>query len=66
MKYTVTAINGGDTATGVEVQDLLPAGVTYQTYNASQGVYTNSTGIWAVGSLDNGESATLTIEVKAN
>jgi uncharacterized repeat protein (TIGR01451 family) len=65
--YTITVTNNGPgDATGVEVTDQLPAGVTYSTHNASQGAYTNGTGIWTVGDLANGASATLTITVTAD
>jgi uncharacterized repeat protein (TIGR01451 family) len=64
VTYTLTVSNAGpDTATGVEVTDQLPAGVTYSTHNASQGTFTSGTGIWAVGDLANGANATLTIDV---
>ncbi len=67
VKYTVTVTNKGpDAATGVEVTDKLPAGVTYQSHNAAQGTYTNGTGIWAVGSLAKDAKATLTIDVTVN
>ncbi|MDX9988156.1 SdrD B-like domain-containing protein [Thiothrix unzii] len=62
--YTVKVKNNGpDTATGVEVTDQLPAGVTYVSHNADQGAYTSGTGIWTVGTLANGTTATLTITV---
>ncbi|MGQ0722526.1 MAG: FlgD immunoglobulin-like domain containing protein, partial [Candidatus Eiseniibacteriota bacterium] len=60
--YTVTVSNGGpDAATGIEVTDLLPAGVTYVSDVPSQGTYTSGTGLWVVGSLANAASATLDI-----
>ncbi|MGD9612700.1 MAG: SdrD B-like domain-containing protein, partial [Kiritimatiellia bacterium] len=50
--YTLTATNfGPDEATGVEIADLLPAGVVYLAHVAGQGTYDSGTGIWAVGSL---------------
>jgi uncharacterized repeat protein (TIGR01451 family) len=65
--YTVTVTNNGPgDATGVEVVDQLPAGVSYVSDTPSQGTYTQGTGIWAVGNLANGASATLTIQVTAN
>jgi uncharacterized repeat protein (TIGR01451 family) len=64
VKYTVTVTNKGpDTATGVEVTDQLPAGMTYKAPNtASQGTYTNTTGIWVVGTLAKDAKATLTLD----
>ncbi|QTR50271.1 SdrD B-like domain-containing protein [Candidatus Thiothrix anitrata] len=65
--YTITVKNNGpDNATGVEVTDQLPTGVTYDSHNAGQGTYTSGTGIWAVGSLANGATATLTITITVN
>ncbi len=62
--YTVKVKNNGpDTATGVEVSDHLPTGVTYASHNAGQGIYTSGTGLWTVGTLANGATATLTISV---
>src|SRR5262249_225054 len=53
ITYTLTLANlGPDTATGVFVQDHLPAGVSYVSYSASQGVYNNATGFWDVGTLE--------------
>ena len=50
--YTLTATNfGPDEATGVEVADLLPAGVVYLAHVAGQGTYDPGTGVWAVGPL---------------
>jgi uncharacterized repeat protein (TIGR01451 family) len=60
--YTVALTNNGpDTATGVEVTDLLPAGVTFVTSATTQGTYVSGTGVWAVGSILNAASDTLSI-----
>jgi uncharacterized repeat protein (TIGR01451 family) len=60
ITYTVTVTNNGpDGATGVEITDLLPTGVTYVSDGPSQGGYTPGTGVWSVGALSNGASATL-------
>ncbi len=62
--YTISVMNEGpDDATGIEVFDMLPSGVSYVGDNASQGFYNASTGLWTVGALANGESADLEIEV---
>lgn len=65
VRYTITVTNKGPgAATGVEVIDQLPAGVTYKpAYTASQGTYGPASGIWTVGSLVNGAVATLNIDV---
>ena len=62
--YTVTAKNNGpNTATGVVVKDVIPSGLTYNSYTASQGTYTSTTGIWNIGTLLNGGIATLKLYV---
>jgi uncharacterized repeat protein (TIGR01451 family) len=59
--YTITVTNTGpDNASGV-VLDLLPQGIIHVSNSTSQGNYTNSTGIWDIGSLANGTAATLNI-----
>nr|CAA6799800.1 MAG: Unknown protein [uncultured Thiotrichaceae bacterium]CAA6799806.1 MAG: Unknown protein [uncultured Thiotrichaceae bacterium] len=64
VTYTLTLRNDGpDDAADVEVTDQLPGGITYVSDNASQGNYNSGTGIWVVGALANGATATLTIEV---
>lgn len=55
--------NGPDTATGVQVQDLLPATVIYQSSTPEQGTYDESTGSWDVGTLAVDSSVNLTITV---
>lgn len=64
VTYTITVTNNGPAnATGVKVTDILPAGLTYVSSNASQGAYDPSTGLWLVGGLNNGASASLNITV---
>ncbi|MBH5321949.1 DUF11 domain-containing protein [Aurantiacibacter sediminis] len=73
FEITVTN-NGGDTATNVSLTDVLPAGLTATANNggitatgsASGGTYAAGTGVWSVGTLLNGESATLTLEGTVN
>jgi uncharacterized repeat protein (TIGR01451 family)/fimbrial isopeptide formation D2 family protein len=65
--FTVTLTNNGpDTATHVELTDLLPAGLGFASYTASQGTYDDTTGVWTVGQLLDKASATLTIHVTVN
>ncbi len=62
VAFTVTLTNQGpDTATGVTVTDLLPAGLTFVAAIASAGVYDDTTGIWTVGTVMVGFPATLQI-----
>ena len=62
VTFTVTLSNGGpDAATGVEVKDQLPAGLNFVSANPSQGTYSDSSGIWSVGTVNPAASATLEI-----
>ena len=62
--YTLTVTNSGTSlASGIEVTDALPAGVTYSGSSPSQGNYESGSGVWDVGALDVGETATLQIMV---
>jgi len=65
VTFTVTAHNlGADPATVLTVNDLLPAGLTFVSAVASAGVYTPGTGVWDIGALAVGATATLQITVK--
>ena len=66
--FTVLVRNvaGFSTATGVEVTDVLPAGTTFVSSTASQGGYNSGTGVWTVGTLAGGSSATLNITATVN
>ncbi|MFC4820186.1 DUF6923 family protein [Dokdonella ginsengisoli] len=64
VTYTLTVTNHGpNDATGVEITDNLPAGVSFASAVPSQGSYDSGSGVWIVGALANGASATLTITV---
>jgi len=63
VNYTLLLTNAGlSVAMGVVVTDLLPTGVTYVTHSGD-GTYDSGTGLWSVGDLTNGQSASLSIEV---
>lgn len=65
--FTVTASNNGPSnATGVAVNDLLPVGLAFVSATPSTGSCSNVTGLWTIGSLGNGASATLTITATVN
>jgi uncharacterized repeat protein (TIGR01451 family) len=62
VTYTLSVTNNGpDDATDVSLTDQLPLGVSYVSSIPSHGSYDSSTGIWTVGDLLNGASATLQI-----
>jgi uncharacterized repeat protein (TIGR01451 family) len=67
ITFVVTVTNAGpDDASGVEVTDLLPAGVTFVSASASQGAYDDASGVWAVGALPLDASATLRIRARVD
>ena len=62
ITYSIAVRNSGtNNASGVQVTDLLPAGVSYTSHAATQGTYTAGSGIWAIGGLSTGSTSTLTI-----
>ena len=66
VTFTLTLVNnnaapGVSTATGVTVSDPLPAGLTFVSSTPSQGSYNSGTGLWTVGTLAPGATATLSI-----
>lgn len=62
VDYTITLKNEGpDAATGIEVTDQLPNGVTYDSDETSHGSYNSETGVWAVGELADAATAVLTL-----
>ncbi|MBL7785420.1 MAG: DUF11 domain-containing protein, partial [Chitinophagales bacterium] len=63
---TLSNESSATAASNVTVTDLLPAGLSFVSANASQGTYDNATGIWSLQtSLAAGSSATLTIVATA-
>jgi uncharacterized repeat protein (TIGR01451 family) len=59
--FTLTVTNNGpNNATGVVVNDFLPAGLTWVS-DDSAGAYVPGTGLWTIGALANSASATLNI-----
>ena len=55
--FTVVVTNHGPArVTGLVVQDLLPAGLSFVSASASQGSYADATGAWTIGTLLNAQS----------
>jgi uncharacterized repeat protein (TIGR01451 family) len=67
LTYIITVKNNGPSdATGVVVTDTLPAGVTFKSALPAPGTYNSGTGVWTVGNLANGGTATLNLMVNIN
>ncbi len=66
ITFTLTVDNNGTgDATGVQVEDILPAGYTFVSAEGD-GTYDDSTGIWDVGAVANGASVSHAITVTVN
>ena len=64
INYTVTVTNNGPSqANAVQIQDVLPAGVTYVDDTPTQGTYDDSNGLWYVGTIANGDSESIVLTV---
>ena len=64
IEYSITVTNQGPAdASQVTVSDYLPAGLVLGSVNPSQGSFEGSS-LWKVGSLINGQTATLTLEAE--
>jgi gliding motility-associated-like protein/uncharacterized repeat protein (TIGR01451 family) len=67
VTFTITVNNlGGAIATDVEVVENLPSGYNYQSHNASLGTFDPLSGLWALGDLLAGDTATLEITATLN
>ena len=68
LTYTMGVANDGTAdAAGVTATDTLPAGVTFVAANTNgAGTYDPTTGVWNVGTVASGTSATLTITATVN
>ena len=64
--YSIEAQNiGTANSTDVKVNDILPAGATYVS-SMPIGEYNSTTGVWTIGSLTQGSTKALLIQVKLN
>ncbi|WP_165784586.1 DUF11 domain-containing protein [Zhengella mangrovi] len=58
--------NGPDAATNVALTDQVPAGLTFVSATPGAGGYDAATGIWTIGTLANGASASLVLTATVN
>jgi uncharacterized repeat protein (TIGR01451 family) len=64
ITYTITVTNHGPSdATGAHLADVLPPGIAFGGYTATQGFYSDTFGLWSIGDMANIASATLVITV---
>src|SRR5262249_47186552 len=67
ISFTITLTDKGPSdATGVQVTDLLPSGLTLQSATPSQGTYNSATGLWTVGAMPSGSTQTLTLTARVD
>ncbi|MEM7392746.1 MAG: hypothetical protein AAF492_10395, partial [Verrucomicrobiota bacterium] len=63
ITFTIKLTNSGpDEATGIEVTDPLPAGLTLISVTQTIGTYNSTSGVWAVGALAAQTCSVLTIQ----
>ncbi|MFM8529093.1 MAG: hypothetical protein ACKOD2_05335, partial [Ilumatobacteraceae bacterium] len=62
ITFTIAVHNfGPDAGTLVQVQDLLPVGLSYVSHTPTQGTYNPTSGVWTIGNLDAGDAVELDI-----
>ncbi|MEW5800648.1 MAG: hypothetical protein AB1847_00955 [bacterium] len=65
VTFTITMTNNGpDMATGIQVTDVLPEGLVYQSSQTSWGIYDPGTGLWLLENLPVGTKAVLYLQAK--
>jgi len=65
VQYMITVINqGSDVASGVEVYEILPSGLVYLNSSTTIGTYNPTTGLWLIGNLAVGQTATFVIDTR--
>lgn len=65
--FTLTTANAGPgQATGIQVTDALPGEVTFVSALSNKGSYDSGSGIWDIGTLDEGFQGMLTINAVVN
>ena len=65
VNFTVELTNlGPDDATGVTLADRLPPGLLFIAATPDRGMYDNTTGVWTIGNIANGETLKLVIQAQ--
>jgi uncharacterized repeat protein (TIGR01451 family) len=65
LNYSISVTNGGpENATNLSIKEALPKNVTHVSNTATHGSYSPMTGLWTIGTLNNGEQAILDIAVE--
>lgn len=67
VNFVVTATNNGaSNNTNINITDVLPSGYTFVSATPSVGTYAAGTGVWNIPTLNDGASATLSINATVN
>ncbi|WP_431241341.1 DUF11 domain-containing protein [Flavobacterium sp. P21] len=67
VTFSIAVNNSGpQDATGVVVEDSLPAGYTFVSYSTTAGTYNSGTGLWTVGAIQSGTTHTLQLTATVN
>ncbi|MCF8262800.1 MAG: choice-of-anchor A family protein [Melioribacteraceae bacterium] len=67
ISFTITVTNNGPSdATGIEVTEVLPTGLTNLTFSTANGTYDELTSLWNVGTLASGSSAVLAVNASVD
>jgi uncharacterized repeat protein (TIGR01451 family) len=67
VTFTITVTNNGPSAAqNARVTDVLPQGLTFVSATPTVGTYAQNTGLWTIGTLNSGATATLQIVATAS
>jgi len=67
VSFTIVATNlGPDSAASIQLNDLLPSGLTFVSASSTKGMYDSAIGIWSIGDMVKDETETLKLESTVN